>query len=96
MGSVPLTVNGVAQGLGQLPARVALGPKVQELQRYAHAGRGEDQVGLVAGGGHAPVEAQRKLRLLQHQDPAEVAGSSSGAGVKQEKSQQERPHGSCS
>ena len=88
-------MDGVAQGLGQLPAGVPPGSELQELQGDEGAGGGEDQVGLVAGRGHAPVQAKRQVRPQQRQVLIEVAGSSGGAGVKDEEGQQERLHGSC-
>lgn len=94
--SGPLTVDGVPQGLDQLPPGVPLGSELQELQRDECAGGGEDQVGSVAVRGHDPVEAKRELRPQQRQVLREVAGSSRGAGMKEEESEQDRPHGSCS
>ena len=93
--SGPLTVDGVPQGLDQLPPGVPLGSELQELQRDERAGGGEDQVGSVAVRGHDPVEAKRELRPQQRQVLREVAGSARGAGMKEEESEQERPHGSC-
>ena len=93
--SGPLTIDGVAQGLGQLLARVPPGSELQELQGDEGASGGEDQVGLVAGRGHAPVQAKRQVRPQQRQVLIEFAGSSGGAGVKEEEGQQERLHGSC-
>lgn len=94
------TLGGITQGLCQLPASVPLGSKLQHLQRDGHAGRRNDNICSISVFCHTRVEAECKLRLQQRQVLWEVAISFTEAGMKEEESEQERPHGgrerSCS
>ena len=93
-------MDGVTQGLGQLPAGVPLGSKLQDFQSKGHASRRNDNVGFISRGRCTLVEAKRKLSLQQGQVLTEVALSSTEPGVKQEEREQGRLHGgresSCS
>lgn len=93
-------MDGVTQGLRQLPASVSLGSKLQDLQRDRHPGGRNDNVCSVSVCGHTLVKAERKLCLQQGQVLTEVSVSSTEAGVEEEEREQERPHGggegSCS
>ena len=80
-------MDSVAQGLGQLPTSVPPGSKLQEFQGDEGTSGGEDQVGLVAGRGHAPVQAKRQVRPQLGQVLMEVASSPGGADGKEEEGQ---------